>query len=423
MRFLNSVKALYAAVVILVLTFGLGSYVDVRNEAMHAQHLEINTGLERMVRLNQELTNMLAIAVLKTNALGTASYDTVNNDLQQTMTTVAELTRTKNLLQEISSLNDSQAQLREMENKAVRLITAEKWDEAAAILFGDEYTLARKTYEVDSDAAVGAVVGELAATSQRFAKLRNAALALRLGALLLLVWLGVMFSRGTRADLAEQMRLRKEITAAYDDMEARVRERTADLEKTTLRLAEENEERVRSDMRTRLILNSAGEGIFGVDADGHVSFFNDAAAKLLGYSADEMIGRAIHPLIHHSRPDGSPLPQEDCPLHVACATGKSLHINGEVLWRKDASWFLSEYAVTPIIDDKGGVSGAVVVFRNITEQKHNQEELQQRMDELERFNRLTLGREERMILLKQEINALLEAQGNPRKYKDIEAAS
>ena len=75
---MRSTRSMYVAVAVLVLTMAVGSYVDNENDAMHARHLEINTGLERMVRLNQELTNMLLLAVLEQNTLRTASYDTVN---------------------------------------------------------------------------------------------------------------------------------------------------------------------------------------------------------------------------------------------------------------------------------------------------------------------------------------------------------
>ena len=416
MRFLNSVKSLYAAVGILILTLGLGAYVDFENEAMHARHLEVNTSLERMVRLNQDLTNMLVIAVLKQNALDIASYDTVNANLKQTMSTVIEVTKTQSSSQEILGLRNSLYQLREKENMAVQMITLDKWNAASDILFGDDYQLSKKTYEVDSEAAIGAMMGEMVATAQRFARIKDAALGLRIGALVLLVWIGLMFSRRSRADVTEQKRLRDEITVAYRDMEARVLERTADLEATTQRLAVENEERAKSDQRIRLILDSAGEGIVGIDAQERGVFFNQAATRLLGYSAAEMIGVELHRLIHHQRADGSALPEEECPMHQACAQGVDRKVSGEVLWRKDGSAFPSEYSVTAIRDDQGHHGGAVVVFRDITEQRTNQQELQERMDELQRFNRLTMGREERMIALKQEVNALLQAQGFAKKY-------
>jgi PAS domain S-box-containing protein len=211
--------------------------------------------------------------------------------------------------------------------------------------------------------------------------------------------------------------LRDEITVAYEGMEERVRERTADLEETTSRLAEENEERLKSDARTRLILNSAGEGIFGVDAKERVTFLNDAAVALLGYAADELIGQEIHGIIHHSYSDGTPYPKKDCPMFQACTQGGERHISGEALWRKDGTQFLSEYSATPISDDKDGLAGAVIVFRDITERKRNEDELKLRMEEMERFNRLVTGREERMIQLKGEINMLLEEMGKERKYK------
>lgn len=423
MHFLHSVKSLYVAVGILILTLGLGTYVDVQNEAMHSRQLEINTGLERVVRLNQELTNMLVIAVLKHNVLGAGSYGTVKGDLQTTMKTVTEITKAFHFLQEIQSLQDSQAQLREMEAKALQMINDDQWEQASNILLGDDYVMIKKIYEIDTETAIGAVMGELTTTTRRFEQLRMAALGLRVAALVLLVWVGVMFSRRSRADLAEQKRLREQLFTAYQDMEARVAQRTADLEQTTSRLAVENEEREKSEQRTRLILNSAGEGIFGVDAQGRGVFVNSAASRLLGYGAADMVGHHIHHLIHHLRADGTPLPEQESPMYKACVNGIQKNVSGEVLWRKDGSSFLSEYLVTPMLDEQGGNSGAVVVFRDITEQRQTQQELQRRMEESERFNRLTMGREERMIELKQEINALLEAQGRPRKYRSMDDAA
>lgn len=421
MRFLNSVKSLYAAVGILVLTLGLGVYVDIENEAMHARNLEVNTSLERMVRLNQELESMLVIAVLKQSALGTASYGTDRDQLLQTMATVTEATKTQRFAQEIVALSSTQAQLREIEAKVLAAINDDKWDAASETLFGDEYSLTTKTYAVDSEAAVGSATSEMADSARQFGRVKDAALGFRVVALVLLVWIGVMFSRRSRADVSEQKRLRDEVTVAYGDMEARVLERTADLEKTTQRLAVENEERVRSDNRTRLILSSVGEGILGVDAQGKGTFINAAATQLLGFSSDEIVGQDVQSLIHHSRADGSPLTAHECPMHVRHASaGRPRTATGEVLWRKDGSHFLSEYSVTPFVQEKGRSSGAVVVFRDITEQLNNQQELQERMHELQRFNRLTMGREDRMIALKQEVNALLQAKGQEPKYPNAE---
>lgn len=414
---LSSTTSLYIAVGILFMTIALGTYVDIENEAMHVRHLGISTNLEKIGRLDQELTNMLVMALYEQNSLRTASYDSVNGDLARTIKSVSELTKTEKFQQEISALSEDRSALITIEGNVIKMMGEDKWDEAKRVLFGEEYVLAKKTSEIDSQMAVSVVTGELDTTAKRFSRLRMVAMGARIGALLLLLWVGVIFSRKTRSDFAEQVRLRDEISVAYEGMEERVRERTADLEETTSRLAVENEERLKSDARTRLILNSAGEGIFGVDTEERVTFLNDAAAELLGYRGDELIGKEIHGIIHHSFIDGSPYPKIDCPMLHACSQGEERHISGEALWRKDGTQFLSEYSATPISDDIDGLAGAVIVFRDITERKRTEEELRLRMEEMERFNRLVVGREERMVQLKKEINELLEEMGREQKYK------
>ena len=87
---MRSTTSMYLAVGILVLAMGVGSYVDIENDALHTRHLEINTGLERMVRLNQELTSMLMISVLEQNTLRTASYDTEPRSAAATAQIIAD---------------------------------------------------------------------------------------------------------------------------------------------------------------------------------------------------------------------------------------------------------------------------------------------------------------------------------------------
>lgn len=147
-----------------------------------------------------------------------------------------------------------------------------------------------------------------------------------------------------RADLAEYQK----------HLERLVEERTADLA-----AAEE---------RSRLILDSAGEGIFGTDAEGKVMFVNPAGVKMLGFAAEELIGKKIHPIVHHSRTDGSAYPLEECPMWRAYTQGETGHVEDEVLWRKDGTSFDIEYSAMPIV--KGGaLAGSVVTFRDITERK------------------------------------------------------
>ncbi len=420
MRFLGSVKALYAAVGVLFLTYALGFYLDARSSSMQRQYLEVSTGLEKIMRLRQEANNMLLVAVLDKNLLHASGYDTVNHDLGETIGTVVALTKTLRSSTEIAALDDSNRQRQMLEASIIDLIQAGKWGEARETMFGDAYVLSRKTNEIDIETAVSGVMGELSATADSYGRINTTTLIMRGVALLLLVWVGIAFSRRSRADLAEQIRLGQEIAAAKETLEERVKARTADLEDRTRQLAQENEDRLKSEMRTHLILKSVGEGIFGIDTEGRITFLNDAAGQLLGYARDELNGEAVHDVIHHSYADGTPYPSESCPVHLACTRGEVKQVGNEVFWRKDGSSFQTEYSVTPIIDGRGDRGGAVLVFRDITEQKNSEEELMRRLKELERFNRLTVSRETRMIELKKEINEALELLGREKKYTIVE---
>jgi two-component system, sensor histidine kinase and response regulator len=129
-----------------------------------------------------------------------------------------------------------------------------------------------------------------------------------------------------------------------------------------------------SEERTRLILDSAGDGIIGVDAEGRATFVNNAAERMLGYGEGELVGRVIHDVIHHSRADGSRYPAEGCPMRAAFTQGAVHRVDDEMLWRKDGSGFRTEYAATPILAD-AKVIGAVVVFEDITETREMEERM------------------------------------------------
>ncbi|MEJ7787592.1 MAG: PAS domain S-box protein, partial [Solirubrobacteraceae bacterium] len=118
----------------------------------------------------------------------------------------------------------------------------------------------------------------------------------------------------------------------------------------------------------QLILDAAGDGICGLNRDGVVTFANPAAAALTGYAIDELIGRNLHATIHHSRADGSPYPYEECPAMASLRDGTVHHVDDDVYWSKDGSGRPVESTNTPIVKD-GAVTGAVLVFKDITERK------------------------------------------------------
>ncbi|MEM1163241.1 MAG: sigma 54-interacting transcriptional regulator [Pseudomonadota bacterium] len=140
----------------------------------------------------------------------------------------------------------------------------------------------------------------------------------------------------------------------------------------------------------RLILNAVGEGIYGVDKHGKTTFVNPAAERMLGWRAGELVGQVAHDVMHHTHECGDVYPVQDCPIYAAFRDGEVHEVRDEVFWRKDGSSFPVEYTSTPIEDD-GKLVGAVVVFRDISKRKEQENALRQAMSQVERLrNRLEL---------------------------------
>lgn len=134
----------------------------------------------------------------------------------------------------------------------------------------------------------------------------------------------------------------------------------------------------------RLILEAAGEGIYGVNAEGETTFVNPAAASMLGWDAGELVGKDMHTTVHHSHSDGSHYHNHDCPIYAAFRDGAVHEVADEVFWRKDGSFFFVEYTSTPI-HDRGVVVGAVIVFRDITQRREAEMRLRDALSEVGRL--------------------------------------
>ncbi len=130
------------------------------------------------------------------------------------------------------------------------------------------------------------------------------------------------------------------------------------------------------------LLESTDEGILGIDGAGCFTLVNRAASLMLGWDPAEMLGRSVHPLIHHHRPGGVAYAEEECPLTHVIRGGAGVRSESDLLWRKDGSSFPAEFSVRPIAE--GGVTvGAVIAFTDITERKQNEQE-RERLHEMER---------------------------------------
>jgi diguanylate cyclase (GGDEF)-like protein/PAS domain S-box-containing protein len=127
--------------------------------------------------------------------------------------------------------------------------------------------------------------------------------------------------------------------------------------------------------RHEMVLKSAGEGIFGLDLRGEVTFVNPAASDMTGWSIEDLLDRPMHNLLHHTKPAGAPYTREECPIYAALEDGITHSRDDEVFWRKDGTRFPVEYMSSPIFED-GEIVGAVVTFRDITERKALEQQLQ-----------------------------------------------
>jgi PAS domain S-box-containing protein len=135
-----------------------------------------------------------------------------------------------------------------------------------------------------------------------------------------------------------------------------------------------HEERQRLASHIRHFLDASGEGIVGLDANAHITFVNRRGSELLGFAPEELIGKAMHDMTHHSRVDGTAYPASECPIRRAAIDGVACEIDDEVMWRKDGTPVEVAYAASPVHDD-GHLSGAVVNFRDITAKRRAEHEL------------------------------------------------
>ena len=201
------------------------------------------------------------------------------------------------------------------------------------------------------------------ATRQMLFFVLGITLFLSIGAVLVVLIIGERTSRA--------------LLKARDTLEEKVTERTSALKEKQQQFAEAEE-------HSLLLLNSMGDGIFGVDLNGNVMFINAAANRLLGYDANELVGQNVHQKIHHSHAGGSPYPVETCPMFKAFTFGTAATISDEMLWRKDGVGFSVEYTATPVLRGKE-ITGAVITFRDITKRKRLEESLSAERERLQQI--------------------------------------
>jgi PAS domain S-box-containing protein len=138
------------------------------------------------------------------------------------------------------------------------------------------------------------------------------------------------------------------------------------------------------EVQNQLILEAAGEGIYGINAEGKATFVNRAAQEMLGWNADDLIGQDLHQIIHHHHLNGDRFHAHECPIYDSFRRDKTVRVDDDAFWRKDGKPILVEYISTPIYDH-GVLAGAVVIFRDVTERKENEKKLHRALEEVEKL--------------------------------------
>jgi PAS domain S-box-containing protein len=179
-------------------------------------------------------------------------------------------------------------------------------------------------------------------------------------------------------DVGRLRRAEQALSAARDQLEERVQQRTAEL--------------AQLQRRSQLILDSAGDGICGVDLEGNTTFVNPAALHMLAIPAAELLGGPLH-AVHHSPSGESGHQQRACSVCAAALDGRARSFDDVVFWRRDGSSFPVECTSTPMLGEQGQLLGAVVTFMDISERKRSQQDLQEREQLLSETQRIArLGR-------------------------------
>ena len=164
-----------------------------------------------------------------------------------------------------------------------------------------------------------------------------------------------LYYEGSVEDITVRRDAEEALRRAHDELEARVEERTAELNQAL--------------RRNEMLLECAGEGIFVLDLSGCTTFANPTAARMVGWPQEELVGKPIRDLLHSTRPEGMPFPRHDCPIYDSLRDGTAHTAGDETFRRKDGSGFPVQYISKPLWED-GRLTGAVVTFQDVTERKN-----------------------------------------------------
>ncbi|HEX8156817.1 MAG TPA: EAL domain-containing protein [Solirubrobacteraceae bacterium] len=170
-------------------------------------------------------------------------------------------------------------------------------------------------------------------------------------------------------------------------------------------------ERRQAEQFRSVVMDTMAEGLYVIDGDGCLTFINAAACKMLGWTGDELSAKPAHATLHSRRPDGSPLPQEECQILGVLKGGQSIAVSNDVLTRKDGTILPVSYSAAPLAG-ASDMRGVVVAFRDVTEEQAERTRMQTELDSISWVGRTRDAIDEgRLVLYAQPIASL--TQGDP----------
>ncbi|MCU1593270.1 MAG: hypothetical protein JWO12_662 [Frankiales bacterium] len=153
-----------------------------------------------------------------------------------------------------------------------------------------------------------------------------------------------------------------------------------------------------------VVMDTMAEGLYALDAHGRITFWNESASRLLGWTEDELRGRPAHGAIHYLRADGSAFPEGECPLRTVRTEGRTIRVNDDVFLRKDGTPVPVAYSASPLREGSGPIEGVVVVFRDSAAESAARDRAQKELDALHWLGRVRDALDEdRLVLYAQPI--------------------
>jgi PAS domain S-box-containing protein len=153
-----------------------------------------------------------------------------------------------------------------------------------------------------------------------------------------------------------------------------------------------------------VVLDTMAEGLYALDVQGRITFLNRSAAKMLGWTEDELRGQLAHHTFHHQHGDGTPYPEQDCPLLTVRTEGRVARSADDSFIRKDGRIIPVAYSASPLRNESGDVDGVVVVFRDTTAETAERLRAQRELNALSWLGRIRDALDEdRMVLYSQPI--------------------